>query len=57
MAPDEGAIHLIKLSTIDPLAYLSGTLTAIVNGHKQSRVSELLLWSWPSLQGGASDRC
>ncbi|MNL60954.1 hypothetical protein D3C87_1848140 [compost metagenome] len=42
MAPEEGAIHLIKLNAVDPLAYLSVTFTAIVNGHEQSRIDELL---------------
>ncbi|ULJ82370.1 transposase domain-containing protein (plasmid) [Rhizobium sp. C104] len=32
---------------MDPLAYLTRTLTAIVNGHKQSRIEELLPWSYP----------
>jgi len=26
--------------------YLAATLTAIVNGHKQSRIDELLLWNF-----------
>lgn len=30
-----------------PLAYLTSTLTAIVNGHKQSRINELLPWNFP----------
>ena len=33
---------LSKLNAVDPLAYMTGTLTAIVNGHKQSRIDELL---------------
>nr|AOO93486.1 transposase [Rhizobium leguminosarum bv. trifolii] len=36
-----------KLSAVDPQAYLTATLTAIVNGHKQSRVNELLPWNYP----------
>ena len=31
-----------KLNAGDPFAYLAATLTAIVNGHKQSRIDELL---------------
>ncbi|GLR61145.1 hypothetical protein GCM10007919_58740 [Rhizobium indigoferae] len=44
MAPDEGAIHLIKLNAVDPQSYLTATLTAIVNGHKQSQIDKLLPW-------------
>lgn len=49
MAPEEGAIHLIKLNHVEPLAYLTATLTAIVNGHKQSRIDELLPWNYSVL--------
>ncbi|MBB4404273.1 hypothetical protein GGD52_005058 [Agrobacterium tumefaciens] len=35
-----------KLNAVDPLAYLTATLTAIVNGHKQSRIDELILGNW-----------
>ncbi len=35
-------IETCKLNAIDPQAYLAATLTAIVNGHKQSRIDELL---------------
>ncbi|SCB62389.1 IS66 C-terminal element [Rhizobium aethiopicum] len=48
MAPEEGAIHLIKLNAVDPQAYLTATLTAIVNGHKQSQIDELLPWKFLS---------
>jgi transposase len=34
-----------KLNAVDPFAYLTATLTAIVNGHKQSRIEELLPWN------------
>jgi hypothetical protein len=50
MAPEEGAIHLIKLNTVDPQAYLTATLTAIVNGHKQSQIDGLLPWNYPTAQ-------
>ena len=33
-----------KLNAVDPQTYLTATLTAIVNGHKQSRIDELLPW-------------
>jgi hypothetical protein len=35
-----------KLIAVDPLAYLTATLTAIVNGHKQSRINMLLPWNY-----------
>ncbi|WFU06800.1 IS66 family transposase (plasmid) [Rhizobium sp. CB3171] len=38
-------IETCKLNTVHPLAYLTVTLTAIVNGHKQSRIGELLPWN------------
>jgi len=50
---DEGAenwatiaslIETCKLNAVDPLAYL----TAIVNGHKQSKIDELLPWNYPA---------
>ncbi len=39
-------IESCKLNAVDPLAYLTRTLTAIVNGHKQSRIDELLPWAY-----------
>ncbi|MBK0328761.1 IS66 family transposase [Rhodobacteraceae bacterium F11138] len=39
-------IETCKLNAIDPHAWMSNTLTAIVNGHKQSRIGELLPWSY-----------
>lgn len=39
-------IETCKLNAIDPQAYLTATLTAIVNGHKQSRIDELLPWNF-----------
>lgn len=35
-------IETCKLNDVEPLAYLTSTLTAIVDGHKQSRIDELL---------------
>jgi hypothetical protein len=46
--PDFEAVLLIetcKLNAVDPYAYLARALTAIVNGHKQSRIGELLPWN------------
>ncbi|CDZ74136.1 Putative insertion sequence transposase protein [Neorhizobium galegae bv. orientalis] len=39
-------IETCKLIAVDPLAYLTATLTAIVNGHKQSRIDMLLPWNY-----------
>lgn len=41
-------VETCKLNAVDPQAYLTGTLTAIVNGHKQSRVDDLLPWNYPA---------
>lgn len=38
-------IETCKLNAVDPLAYLTATLTAIVSGHKQSQIDELLPWN------------
>lgn len=35
-------IETCKLNSVDPLAYLTTTLAAIVNGHKQSRIDEFI---------------
>lgn len=43
--PDE-VIETCKLNAIDPLAYLTTVLAAIVSGHKQSRIGELLPWNF-----------
>ena len=39
-------VETCKLNAVDPQAYLTATLTAVVNGHKQSRVEELLPWNY-----------
>lgn len=41
-------IETCKLNTVDPQAYLTATLTAIVNGHKQKQIDELLPWNYPA---------
>jgi transposase len=38
-------IETCKLTAVYPFAYLSATLTAIVKGHKQSHIAELLPWN------------
>lgn len=39
-------IETCKLNDVDPHAYLTNTLTAIVNGHKQSDIDTLLPWNY-----------
>ncbi len=39
-------IETCKLIGIEPHSYLTQTLTAIVNGHRQSQISELLPWNY-----------
>ncbi|WP_027684246.1 IS66 family transposase [Rhizobium leguminosarum] len=40
-------IETCKLNDVDPFKYLTSTITAIVNDHKQSRIDELLPWNYP----------
>ena len=35
-----------KLNDVDPLAYITKTLQAILDGHFQSRIEELMPWSF-----------
>jgi len=39
-------IETCKLNGVDPHAWLTSTLTAIVTGHKQSRIEELQPWNY-----------
>ncbi len=39
-------IETCKLNAIEPQGYLSGVLTAIANGHKQTDIKELLPWNY-----------
>ncbi len=39
-------IETCKLNAVDPHAWLSGTLIAIGNGHKQSRIDNLMPWNY-----------
>ena len=43
-------IETCKLNSVDPHAYLSDTLTKIVNGHPNSRIDELLPWAYAKQQ-------
>jgi len=42
-------IETSKLNGVEPYSYLTKTLTAIVNGHKQSRINELLPWNYTKI--------
>lgn len=39
-------IETCKWNAVEPHAYIAGILTAIVNGHKQSDIEDLLPWSF-----------
>lgn len=39
-------IETCKLNAVDPHAWLTATLTAIVRGHRQSKIHELLPWNY-----------
>ena len=40
-------IETCKINDIEHFAYLKATLTAIANGHPQSRIDDLLPWNFP----------
>lgn len=39
-------IETCKLNNVEPQAWLTATLTAIINGHKQNRIDQLLPWNY-----------
>lgn len=39
-------IETCKLNQIEPHTYLTGVLTAIVNGHKRKDIDQLLPWNF-----------
>ncbi len=39
-------IETCKLNAVEPHSYISGILTAIVNGHKQNDIKALLPWNF-----------
>ena len=39
-------VETCKLSDVDPLAYLTGVLTRIVNGHPNRDIDQLLPWAY-----------
>ena len=42
-------IETCKLNGIEPHAWLTHVVTAIINGHKQSRIEELLPWNYAAM--------
>ena len=45
-------IETCKLNGVDPHTWLTATLTAIAQGHKQSVIDALLPWNYKGLTGG-----
>ena len=45
-------IETCKLNSIDPHAWLTTTLTAIINGHKQADIDALLPWNYKGSEEG-----
>jgi hypothetical protein len=41
-------IETCKLNSVDPYAYLTATITKIVNGHPNARLDELLPLAYPT---------
>lgn len=41
-------IETCKMNAVDPHAWLASTLKAIVSGHKQSKIADLLPWNYAS---------
>jgi len=41
-------IETCKLIGVDPYAYLADVITRIVDGHPNSRLDELLPWTYPA---------
>ena len=39
-------IETCKMNAVDPHTWLAKTLTAIVNGHKQSQIADLIPWNY-----------
>ena len=39
-------IETCKINGVEPFAYLKATLTAIANGHPQSKLDDLLQWNF-----------
>ena len=45
-------VETCKLNAVDPLAYLTATLTAIVDGHRQSKIDVLMPWNYSRRTNG-----
>ena len=35
-----------KINGVEPVAYLTATMTAVINGHSMSRIDELMPWQF-----------
>ena len=46
MVPGAEAIHLIKLNRVEPFAYISDTMQKIAEGWPNSRIDEIMPWTW-----------
>ena len=46
---DISLIETCNMNGIDPHAWIAATLTAIAQGHKRSRINDLLPWSYPGI--------
>ena len=44
-------VETCKLNGVDPQAYLAEVISRIVGGHPQSRLDELLPWTYPTIPG------
>ena len=43
-----------KLNDVNPVAYIAATLQAILNGHPQSRIEDLMPWRFPKVSSPAA---
>ncbi len=41
-------IETCKLIGVEPQAYLADVITKIINGHRNSKIDELLPWAYPA---------
>ena len=44
-------IETCKLNGVEPHGYLTGVLSAIINGHKQMDIEQLLPWNYAAYVG------
>ncbi|WP_156032118.1 transposase domain-containing protein, partial [Shinella sp. DD12] len=43
-----GAVHICKMNSVDPLAWLCQTLTRIAQGRPASEIEDLMPWNFRS---------